>query len=530
MTESFLFTPVYQQAIIGWMIKDYNFFLECSRHLERDYFTDPKLSELFRIAKALGDRHQSAPLIEDVKNAIVNLHPKMTEHQPRIQHLEMCVHVSTTMVTLSILRDNLVEYVKSIVAKKGIIALESDWKRNQFIEVGNKIKETAQKIDSVRFAQDERVGFTINQLVQHTANLKDNACTIGNAHFDELITEGSLKVPEHPSKWRSIEHTTYGSLLRRELTMIIGPTNAGKTTMVSTIMAWNIIMKKKVLYISLEEKGDRIFRNMFQLIANETIAKLSAETETNAPKKALADTLLQEYFFMYEWFKPGDMYIEKLIAFIQSEHEKHVTHRGRGFDLVVIDYPQHLRSKELNPNEQKHSVIANNYIQCKLLANVCNLHVIAPIQSNRGGYVSSVRGKENRGLDGGDVGGSYDALQIADNVIAINRSNEDAQKHRIRFGLVKARNSKKGTTFCSRTNFSLSKTHGPDLPSTVVMDGNGEVSPEILDQTLGHGDGKLADANRGDLHHPMPGDRLPPDPNKPIESGDVAAFTATATN
>lgn len=75
---------------------------------------------------------------------------------------------------------------------------------------------------------------------------------------------------------------------------------------------------------------------------------------------------------------------------------------------------------------------------------------------------------QNYTLEISDVAQGFGITNDADNVITINRSNEDYTVMRVRFFVAKTRTAEARSTFMSETRYDLSRTHGLSFGCTVL--------------------------------------------------------------
>lgn len=183
--------------------------------------------------------------------------------------------------------------------------------------------------------------------------------------------------------------------------------------------------------------------------------------------------------------KPG-MTIEEVVPIIVSNQEEWVSnHDGKGFDMLVSDYPALLTTEiAKRGNLQKRNVdqvVYNNYVQ---MALEYKWHSLLAIQTNREGS------KINKGLSGDDrllvmedVKESWDPIAEASNVLTLNRGPKEIANNTIIYNVAKCRSNKTGIAIFAKSNFAHCKTHSESLGGTEYS-GTNRPAMEITDEHL----------------------------------------------
>jgi KaiC/GvpD/RAD55 family RecA-like ATPase len=341
------------------------------------------------------------------------------------------------------------------------------------------------EILNTNFDKDSKIDFSNTwDFFKEMAKDSEGSCTLGHPHFDALL--------EPRSKWSSDYSTLeVGCLHRGDLTVFMGPSNSGKTSALVTIAAANLKMKKNVIYFTHEQKEKDIRKKIIQSItgigmddinawmnmaAENGEMGLEAKRSEMGQRILAAEAILQKYLTYIPFTKAGEMQVENVVNEIRLQQEKLLASTGRGFDLLIEDYPAKLQAKVFNTRKVDHRVeMEYVYDQFQILAKEMNFHSLVAAQTNREGFKMANKQNgsgEKRLLDQGDIAESFGVARIADNVITINRGMEETKNNTIIFNISKSRSNSTGHQFKSTTKMDRSMTHGPSLECSALRNGN----------------------------------------------------------
>jgi hypothetical protein len=216
-------------------------------------------------------------------------------------------------------------------------------------------------------------------------------------------------------------------------------------------------MGKKVCYVGHEDPKEKMTLKFMQSYCQfrlSEVSKAPLEVRQGYQKSWAA---VQNNLYYFEWIKPGKMYIEDVMSLIEEQQEKLITETSKGFDLVIVDYPGVLMSRDLkatNDWQIKHYI----YEQLKLLAKKHSWHSLTPIQTNREGFKINKESESLLDLD--SIAQGFSIATGGDNVITINRAAADYQNRWVRFYIPKSRSNRNKTAFISETGYDVGRTHG----------------------------------------------------------------------
>jgi len=501
------FNQSWQEAIAGHCMKNYEFLLRCRMHLKAEWFTHPTTQEIMDSILNFPAVKKGPPTPQE----LIGFFPP--QDQAKYQnHLHQCA-VSSGNVSVSILADQLTTWIKFVKLKIGILHAEKLYKDRKIIEAPTAVIKYMQEAQRASFTKDRAVEFGAKIEAEFILSLEQelkDCCTLGHEDFDEIMLEGAKiegyvknVATEKPnvrlteSGALAYEHYlskyTTGSLVKGETTVIMGASNSGKTTFILNVAAHNLLLGRKVLLISHEDKWQNIKKKLMRAMTGLDQKAYHAAPHNaynnntqNMQLIAAVGEICEQNLRFIPWNDPQQMFIEDVISLIDQEQEAMITKAGFGFDLLINDYPGKLKSRHFkgshgqNPWDEKREC----YAQIMNAAILHNFHALLPAQANREGLKLS-RGKGGgRMMDQGDIGGAIAIAQDANNVITINRTEQDTANQLAKYHVAKCRTNAVGSTFVTRTAFAIARTHGFGLPATKAKPGEkvSEISNKLLER------------------------------------------------
>lgn len=456
-----VFTDPQQDAIIGWMLTETTFFIKCISQIESKYFTSVLNQSIFEVCKEFYSEYGRPPSIEETKGQF-----NLRNHQDfRKYHdaIDLCM-TTKQQFGLDALSHNMTGWMRTVKFASCLHKTERLYNSRDFSGAILFLEKKTSEIRNTSFEDDEKVVFNdaTSFFAEQSESLGD-CLTIGHPVFDGLLREGA-KIDKPDLKSRNPNAWTRGGLVKGDTTCILGPSNSGKTTTLTSIIIPNIIARKYVLYFTHEQKWEDIKTKLFMNVCRCTIEELRSPTpEIKRAMKVFGD-LMAEYLVYIPWIKAGDMWVESVLNEITLQQEKLKAEKGQYFDMLVDDYPGKLKSKDMKgrSNWEELDYVYDQFVNA---AMQWRTHAILPVQTNREGYKANRAGQnDGRVIDQADAAGSFGIMQKADNVITLNRSPKEQAEGYMRFYISKSRTQGAQTTFVTKTQFEKSVTHGHNLP------------------------------------------------------------------
>lgn len=455
-----VFNDKQQSAIIGLMLKDSHFFVRCVSLLKHSWFTHPLDGTIFMTCEAFFNTYKRHPTINELKGKFNLTHGE--SYRKYHERVDLCV-VTSQEFGKDFMGTEMTGWMKMVQMRESIegaadIFNKKDWS-SALVWIDKKITE----IKQTSFISDKNITFTDSIEFLKTRDLEHQDClTIGNPMFDKLLREGAGK-PDADMTSGYAKNWTYGGLVKGDSTMILGPSNSGKTTTLTSIIVPNVLNEKHVLYFTHEQKWEDIKVKLLMNACRATITELkNPDLKMELRIKKMSE-YLEKYLVYVPWIKTGDMYVESIMAEVNMQQEILWSKKGVKFDMLVDDYPAKLKSQQFK-GKAVYEEVDYVYDQFVTMATEHRFHAILPVQTNRDGYKTNRGdGQEERVIDQADAAGSFGTMQKADNVITLNRKPDDQRLNQMRFYVSKSRTQKAQTMFITKTDFAKSITHSVNM-------------------------------------------------------------------
>jgi hypothetical protein len=457
-TETTLpFSAPKQEALMGHLLMSEKFFQLARHRIKESWWTNSRLQQLWGITLRLADRYNRYMLPTEIQECQEIVAANVKEAGQLRQVINFCIQRSRDF-GMDILQAELSDwfkcriYLAEMKRSEAIfnMAAKGGTNSKQLAEAFEVVKRMTREIDDANFEPGAAEDMTNpvrdfeGQVVEASA-----AISFGLPLLDETL------LPEGKGK---------GSLLRGDMTVLLAPTNVGKTTCMVTVAALNIWAGKSVLLITHEGRiGDiklKIWQSMMGLTRQQVMNDLN-DPQFRANLEVIRNMVNARLEFL-PLNKAGQT-VEEVEAVVRRRQENwKVKHLGAGFDLIIDDYAAKLTTQQARGGHfalrQIHEVVYNYFSQIALEHNV---HVITAIQTNRDGSKANRKfGKtESRLLTMEDVMESWGPMTTATNVISINRDPQAQAKGVTTFFICKSRSSEVGWAIACRSNFGAAQSH-----------------------------------------------------------------------
>lgn len=443
-----------QMAIVGHCLGDLAFLRNCSKSMTQGHLQSSKIAGLFGMVLGWHKEYNRQPTVYEIHAELQRKYTNLSDLSSRQALLGQCLeeakkHPEDHLATL------ISGWIKVVLQRNGIVKSGKLFDSGDYIKAGKVIDQLSRDLKDASFSETEQVDVgDIEGVIKSLSKKKERSCTLGHPMFDELVFEGAI-IPSGTEG--DLSSQTRGCLSPGESTVLIGPVNSGKSTAVATIAVANMIIGKKVCFIACEEAYDKATIRFAKCYSQLPGSTLDSNTPDAESAKAAWREHVSKNLSYYDWVRPGKMYIEDVVTTIQNAQCEALKH-GKGFDLVIVDYPGLLHSREFGQKKDAWEEKAYIYQQMRLLAISENFHALCPIQTNREGFKLNASGAGL--LDMGDIAQGFGISTYADNVITINRNAEDHTFRRIKFFVAKTRSGEARRTFMSEVRYDLGTTHG----------------------------------------------------------------------
>jgi len=239
-----------------------------------------------------------------------------------------------------------------------------------------------------------------------------------------------VTVPRNPQStgWPRIDEITQGGLGKRELAVVIAPTGAGKSMVLTHIGSKAIMDGKTVIHYTLELADAVIGQRYDSCITGVQLGDLMANKER-----------IQEIISEID----GELIIKEYPAKSAStntimSHIEKMRKRGIEPDMVIVDYADLLRPVR-HTAEKRHD-LENIYEELRAIGQTYDIPVVTASQTNRSGLNAEVITMES-------ISEAFNKCFVADFIISLSRTTIDKQSNQGRVFVAKNRNGPDGIIY-----------------------------------------------------------------------------------
>lgn len=438
--KSLPFNEEFQEALVGHCLQNQDFFIKCYNKLKAEWFTRNILvgaiySQLCTFYKLHDSFIQS---VQEFKNFDFFLYQMPEERDKYYALLERCL-LSSRNFDITKIQKQLTGFLRESLFKESIQGAAQRYKSQGFVET---YEWTAQHLSAIRDAtfedDNDILSFDYPELwIAKQQDRRTNAISTGSNNLDEALG---------------------GGLFRKEACAIMAASNVGKTTCFITIARHAVLQGHNVLFLVHEGDPEEIRLRIlcsFLGINIQTIFQWIKDTEKKLTIKR-ASAFLKKHLTFVPYIRTNAMYVEDVMTFIKKMNQEKKNKTGKGFDLIIDDYPKKLRSKLRSGTKEGLYRIeaAEIYESFCHLATEIDVHCLVAVQTNRTGLKQNNLKLESDFLLGmEEIDEAYGIAQNMPNIITLNRSPDDRKSEIIRINIAKSRNAITDVAVNSRTKY-----------------------------------------------------------------------------
>jgi hypothetical protein len=479
-----------QHAVLGHFLTNPRFFLQAVDKMKPDWYANPYSGRVVDQAAKFYAKHRRAPNAKEVENSLEVIAWELRDRNLYCEAIRLALHHAAGY-GFDALSQELTSWYHARTYHKAMRESSDLFNRQRQEDAYDVLTKAVEEIRFQKFEADkeERFDSCLADFEEQRREYKDGALTFGLTAFDKLLTPKA----------------EYGSLLRGDTSIVLAPSNIGKTSSMLTTVVANIRKAQPILWITHEGRPSDLKEKLWCCMLGVTPQQLLgggghpalAESPEGRRRLEVAAQFFNRYLTYVPMNKPG-LTVEEVASSIRFYQERRLVEKGEGYHLLVDDYPAKLTTRRGDkgnmPKRSLDEVVYDYFVQ---LALEYEWHSLLAIQSNREGA------RINKGQRGGgserlltmeDVHESYGPMQMATNVWSVNRDAAAAAGHRLTFYIDKSRSSETGWAVVCRTNYACATTHSDELGATWYR--GASTHSERLDQLLSQysGKGQIPDA------------------------------------
>jgi replicative DNA helicase len=452
VNQSLPFSSDKQDAILGHLIVEPRFYAQARHLVQSEWFIDGYNQKVYQYLTEFFTEFGRSPTVQELKDCnqiIIEENNEKLKLQAKIEHAA----IKTQHFKLDALRKELTDWLRH---RTFLSRLKESvkWHNNNEPSISyDVVAKLSKELQSIQFEDDHKFTYAdVGQMLDAQKYDLENGLTFGATEVDNLIN------PFAPN----------GALLRGDTTVLIAPSNVGKTTTLITTILANAWKGKRILFLTHEGRPEDIWQKMVMCGANLSLGELhQAPFDPSIMEKARkVNALLNRFVDYLPMNKPG-LTIEDVEPVIRRRQDESIAKTGKGYDLLVCDYPAKLSTRLASKGAiaKRHSdeIVYNYFVQ---LALEYKFHSLLVIQTNREGSRVNKGQREERLLVSEDVAESWGVITIATNAITINRDPTAKIKNRLTYFIDKSRSFETGWAIVCETDFARAVTHGGNNPAT----------------------------------------------------------------
>lgn len=466
-----------QNAFLGYLITDKSKYHQIKDKIKKSWFEESWTGEAFEIYRKWSEKHdphnEKIPSFEEVTSSNDFMCLDQAKQLRLRGSISSAIAAKATFDWDSILSE-LTSWLKCRIYLENVTKSTELFNGRKFNEAFGILEKSVQQYQNIQFFNDESADFLDwREHFESSEKERQNALTTGLTIMDQQIDPACKK----------------GCLLPGDTTLFIASSGVGKTTAMITLAVSNMFQGKSVLFITHEDRKKNIMDKMWCNVTKKTKPELLSLYKTEEMAFKSAAYFLNDRMTYLHIIDPEQMTVENVASVIEKKQAERILKEGKGYDLLVIDYPSKLQAQQSNKVHmqfrQVEHYVYNYFVQ---LALKHNFHAVLAIQTNREASKNNKHqgkyGTQNRLIMSEDVSEAWGPITVATNVISINRNDTYGEK--VIFHICKTRSNITGISILAKSDYGRAISHSDNLGG-LWYKGNtsiAAITPELLNQYL----------------------------------------------
>ncbi len=258
----------------------------------------------------------------------------------------------------------------------------------------------------------------------------------GYMHDDSKVVKSGID---------AIDKELKGGWHEKTLSLLIAPTNVGKTLCKCSFAANAFLAGKNVLYVTMEMSEEEISKRLFVNVANISMDELESMTREEL-RKGYSSIIGKSNRLFVKEYPTGGANTNTLRNLLKELKVK------QNFvpDVMFVDYMGIMQPNRHTPGDNTNTKYKTISIELRGLAVEQKLAIVSSNQANRGGF-----GKAE--LDLTDTADSIAQTNTADVIMTIGQDNEMRDSGKYNFITSKNRFNRRGKVIQLNVDFSRMK-------------------------------------------------------------------------
>lgn len=479
------FNDAKQKAFFAYLLDPTNgLFKQVAPFMTADWFSHPDMAKLFNKLQKYSETTKFIPTLVEFRDSEALVSRDLSETNRLRDTLNICAE-NKTQYRYEALRGELVAWMQAKTLHTALRKSLKEYNNADWTAGIQVLKDSINQFDNINIDRDLSKKFSdVHEIV---ADMSETAMVpFGIGGIDKHLRPGCEK----------------GGLRKGDTTLLIAPSNAGKTTVMLTTIAHNVRVENRVFLMTHEDTDTNIrvrltqsylcmmdAKEVMKFIPNVAAARAEILAQALNKMGSTYHTLVSYYqdhgqkdpvswsllsaalahldkWVKYVPYNSGTMEIEDVVPIINKAQQECIDTYGKGFDLFVNDYPAKLQTRRSSKGgyEVRHTIsyVYDVFVQ---LALQYKWHSLVAIQANREGSKinKSMSKGENRLVSHEDVSEAWGPVTTASNIMTINRTPSGVREGRTTFFLTKTRSAMTGLAVSVRSDFGRAITHSDVL-------------------------------------------------------------------
>lgn len=405
------------REIIGLLFNEENLRDKIYPFLSERYFVEPMHGEIVREYLALKEKANKFPTASDLRYALKDDKVK--------EEFDACVREHKD-VDLEIRKDYVKEWFKGrmIIDTLGEMTDGLEEKSPDFI-----LPYLDKLRDICSFDFDNSIGLEFSESAERM---------FGYLHENSKVVQTGIS---------TLDKEIGGGWHEKTLSLLIAPSNVGKTLCKCSFAVSAFLSGKNVLYITMEMSEEEISKRIYVNVANISMQELMAlsKEEFKAGYKAIIGKTNRLFVKEYPTASASANTIRNLLKDLRMK-QKFVP------DVIFVDYIGIMQPNRISAGDNTNTKYKTISEELRGLAVEQKVAVVSSNQTNRGGY-----GKAE--VDLTDTADSIGQIMTADVILTIGQDNEMRDNGRYNFITSKNRYNRRGKVIPLMVDFSRMKVY-----------------------------------------------------------------------
>jgi len=430
-SKEFPFSQEFQYAILKLMIIDDVFMIKCVQNLKEEYFNDKYLTWTFRTIVNYWDTYKKSPSISTLENEARKNDPETQKYY--FDTLKAILNVND--IDEGYMRRELTGFVRRNIFVDAFKRAATLYNAKNTYDAYNFTKDKMDELTQVNLTEDDIASFkNIDIYMNEERRRRDTSVPTGISAIDEAMQ---------------------GGLAKGALSVLLSSTNSGKSMSLINMIYHAIMAGKKIVFVEHEDQRNPTMLRIISRFTGIPYNKLmcSPDVLSGAEKdkiQACKDKL--DEFLVVKFMYGSDVYVEDVVNWLKLKKKEF------NFDMFVDDYGQFIRTKQKFEAERMTQMAVHKIL--KQTALELDIAVLTCAQGTREAQKISKKGTDY--LRSTDLSECFDIARRADNVITLNRSDEQAQRNELIYYLEKQRHGIRGIAVKCFSDYTRCITHDID--------------------------------------------------------------------